>query len=159
INGNQSEAPLEMGFHQFAIFNSSVHGPGPILVKSILPRGAAVKDGRLQSGDRILEVRITLLKVKLNRFQLLLLQKTAYLSLTEICVSTTGQWSGHNGPFTGRAGEHLRVAASSMWTLIVTLSDITFIIYTYSAVKKCLPTYRFQVFVFFVILTCFRLSN
>ncbi|KAL6481227.1 hypothetical protein MHYP_G00093070 [Metynnis hypsauchen] len=36
--------------------DSSVHGPGPILVKSILHRGAAVKDGRLQSGDRILEV-------------------------------------------------------------------------------------------------------
>ncbi|XP_059503033.1 partitioning defective 3 homolog B-like isoform X1 [Stegostoma tigrinum] len=35
---------------------SSVHGPGPILVKNILQRGAAVKDGRLQSGDRILEV-------------------------------------------------------------------------------------------------------
>lgn len=34
----------------------SVQGPGPILVKSILSRGAAVKDGRLQSGDRILEV-------------------------------------------------------------------------------------------------------
>ncbi|XP_077582578.1 partitioning defective 3 homolog B-like [Stigmatopora nigra] len=30
--------------------------PGPILVKNILPRGAAVKDGRLQPGDRILEV-------------------------------------------------------------------------------------------------------
>lgn len=38
--------------------DSSVHGPGPILVKNILPRGAAVKDGRLQSGDRILEVEI-----------------------------------------------------------------------------------------------------
>ncbi|XP_026151014.1 partitioning defective 3 homolog B-like isoform X3 [Mastacembelus armatus] len=36
--------------------DSSVHGSGPILVKNILPRGAAVKDGRLQSGDRILEV-------------------------------------------------------------------------------------------------------
>ncbi|XP_015215079.2 partitioning defective 3 homolog B isoform X2 [Lepisosteus oculatus] len=36
--------------------DSSVHGPGPILVKNILPRGAAIKDGRLQSGDRILEV-------------------------------------------------------------------------------------------------------
>ncbi|XP_023661608.1 partitioning defective 3 homolog B isoform X2 [Paramormyrops kingsleyae] len=36
--------------------DSSVNGPGPILVKNILPRGAAVKDGRLQSGDRILEV-------------------------------------------------------------------------------------------------------
>ncbi|TRY58842.1 hypothetical protein DNTS_021367 [Danionella cerebrum] len=36
--------------------DSSVHGPGPILVKNILPRGAAIKDGRLQSGDRIQEV-------------------------------------------------------------------------------------------------------
>uniref|UniRef100_A0A3Q4MI36 PDZ domain-containing protein n=1 Tax=Neolamprologus brichardi TaxID=32507 RepID=A0A3Q4MI36_NEOBR len=36
--------------------DSSVQGPGPILVKSILLRGAAVKDGRLQPGDRILEV-------------------------------------------------------------------------------------------------------
>ncbi|XP_061571429.1 par-3 family cell polarity regulator beta a isoform X2 [Cololabis saira] len=36
--------------------DSSVHGPGPILVKNILARGAAVKDGRLQPGDRILEV-------------------------------------------------------------------------------------------------------
>lgn len=37
--------------------DSTLHGPGPILVKNILPRGAAVKDGRLQSGDRILEVK------------------------------------------------------------------------------------------------------
>ncbi|XP_033956908.1 par-3 family cell polarity regulator beta a [Pseudochaenichthys georgianus] len=36
--------------------DSSVHGPGPILVKNILQRGAAVKDGRLQPGDHILEV-------------------------------------------------------------------------------------------------------
>ncbi|KAM4537845.1 par-3 family cell polarity regulator beta a isoform 2-T3 [Fundulus diaphanus] len=36
--------------------DSTVHGPGPILVKNILQRGAAVKDGRLRPGDRILEV-------------------------------------------------------------------------------------------------------
>ncbi|XP_028326254.1 par-3 family cell polarity regulator beta a isoform X1 [Gouania willdenowi] len=36
--------------------DSSVHGPGPILVKNILPRGAAIQDGRLQPGDRIVEV-------------------------------------------------------------------------------------------------------
>lgn len=40
--------------------DSSIHGPGPILVKNILSRGAAVKDGRLQSGDRILEVQDSL---------------------------------------------------------------------------------------------------
>jgi hypothetical protein len=37
--------------------DSTVHGPGPILIKNILPRGAAIKDGRLQPGDRILEVK------------------------------------------------------------------------------------------------------
>ncbi|XP_078536416.1 partitioning defective 3 homolog B [Lissotriton helveticus] len=36
--------------------DSSVHGPGPIFVKNILPKGAAVRDGNLQSGDRVLEV-------------------------------------------------------------------------------------------------------
>ncbi|KAG8432735.1 hypothetical protein GDO86_017104, partial [Hymenochirus boettgeri] len=36
--------------------DSTVHGPGPIFVKNILPKGAAIKDGRLVSGDRILEV-------------------------------------------------------------------------------------------------------
>ncbi|XP_061654790.1 par-3 family cell polarity regulator beta a isoform X3 [Phyllopteryx taeniolatus] len=36
--------------------DSSASGPGPILVKNILPRGAAIKDGRLQPGDCILEV-------------------------------------------------------------------------------------------------------
>lgn len=37
--------------------DTAVHGPGPILVKNILQRGAAIKDGRLQPGDRILEVK------------------------------------------------------------------------------------------------------
>uniref|UniRef100_A0A3Q2XV33 PDZ domain-containing protein n=1 Tax=Hippocampus comes TaxID=109280 RepID=A0A3Q2XV33_HIPCM len=36
--------------------DSTSSGPGPILVKNILQRGAAIKDGRLQPGDRILEV-------------------------------------------------------------------------------------------------------
>uniref|UniRef100_A0A4W5N4E9 PDZ domain-containing protein n=1 Tax=Hucho hucho TaxID=62062 RepID=A0A4W5N4E9_9TELE len=36
--------------------DSTVHGPGPIMIKNILTRGAAIKDGRLQPGDRILEV-------------------------------------------------------------------------------------------------------
>ncbi|XP_028985382.1 par-3 family cell polarity regulator beta a isoform X2 [Betta splendens] len=38
------------------VTRDSPNGQGPILVKNILPRGAAVKDGRLQPGDRILEV-------------------------------------------------------------------------------------------------------
>lgn len=31
----------------------------PIYVKNILPKGAAISDGRLKSGDRLLEVSIT----------------------------------------------------------------------------------------------------
>ncbi|GAA6110148.1 partitioning defective 3 homolog B isoform X1 [Tachysurus ichikawai] len=50
-----NKGPEGLGF-TVVTRDSSVHGPGPILVKNILPRGAAVKDGRLQSGDRILEV-------------------------------------------------------------------------------------------------------
>ncbi|XP_068101110.1 partitioning defective 3 homolog B isoform X2 [Hyperolius riggenbachi] len=36
--------------------DSTVHGPGPIFVKNILPKGAAIKDGCLLSGDQIMEV-------------------------------------------------------------------------------------------------------
>ncbi|XP_017312395.1 par-3 family cell polarity regulator beta a isoform X1 [Ictalurus punctatus] len=52
---NLTKGPDGLGF-TVVTRDSVVHGPGPILVKSILPRGAAVRDGRLQSGDRILEV-------------------------------------------------------------------------------------------------------
>ncbi|XP_053085975.1 par-3 family cell polarity regulator beta a isoform X2 [Pangasianodon hypophthalmus] len=52
---NLRKGPDGLGF-TVVTRDSAVHGPGPILVKSILPRGAAVKDGRLQSGDRILQV-------------------------------------------------------------------------------------------------------
>lgn len=31
-------------------------GSAPIYVKNILPRGAAIQDGRLKAGDRLLEV-------------------------------------------------------------------------------------------------------
>ncbi|KAM9455051.1 par-3 family cell polarity regulator beta a isoform 2-T3 [Clarias gariepinus] len=52
---NLTKGPDGLGF-TVVTRDMTVHGPGPILVKSILPRGAAVRDGRLQSGDRILEV-------------------------------------------------------------------------------------------------------
>lgn len=59
ISFNLRKGPEGLGF-TVVTRDSSVHGPGPILVKNILPRGAAVKDGRLQSGDRILEVSLFL---------------------------------------------------------------------------------------------------
>lgn len=34
-----------------------IGGSAPIYVKNILPRGAAIQDGRLKAGDRLLEVR------------------------------------------------------------------------------------------------------
>ncbi|XP_054649462.1 par-3 family cell polarity regulator beta a isoform X2 [Dunckerocampus dactyliophorus] len=45
-----------LGFTVVTRDSSANDGPGPIMVKNILPRGAAIKDGRLQPGDRILEV-------------------------------------------------------------------------------------------------------
>lgn len=33
-----------------------ISGSAPIYVKNILPRGAAIHDGRLKAGDRLLEV-------------------------------------------------------------------------------------------------------
>ncbi|MEQ2223148.1 Partitioning defective 3, partial [Ilyodon furcidens] len=33
-----------------------IGGSAPIYVKNILPRGAAIQDGRLKAGDRLLEV-------------------------------------------------------------------------------------------------------
>uniref|UniRef100_A0A8B9RL41 Par-3 family cell polarity regulator alpha, b n=1 Tax=Astyanax mexicanus TaxID=7994 RepID=A0A8B9RL41_ASTMX len=41
-------------------------GSAPIYVKNILPRGAAIKDGRLKAGDRLLEVLNFFLNVVLN---------------------------------------------------------------------------------------------
>lgn len=35
-----------------------IGGSAPIYVKNILPRGAAIQDGRLKAGDRLLEVRM-----------------------------------------------------------------------------------------------------
>jgi len=32
-------------------------GENPVYIKKILPQGAAITDGRLQSGDRLLRVR------------------------------------------------------------------------------------------------------
>ncbi|MFT7818162.1 partitioning defective 3 homolog B-like [Arapaima gigas] len=52
---NLKKGPEGLGF-TVVTRDSTLHGAGPILVKNILPRGAAVKDGRLQSGDWILEV-------------------------------------------------------------------------------------------------------
>lgn len=34
-----------------------IGGSAPIYVKNILPRGAAIQDGHLKAGDRLLEVR------------------------------------------------------------------------------------------------------
>lgn len=68
--------------------DSSLHGPGPVLVKNILPRGAAVKDGRLQSGDRILEVQSSWLywihAINMVR------QKQVILTCVRLCAQVNG---------------------------------------------------------------------
>lgn len=36
----------------------TIGGSAPIYVKNILPRGAAIQDGRLKAGDRLIEVSV-----------------------------------------------------------------------------------------------------
>lgn len=40
--------------------DNATGGPSPIYIKNILPKGAAVADGRLKAGDRLLEVNFSL---------------------------------------------------------------------------------------------------
>ncbi|XP_063788723.1 partitioning defective 3 homolog B isoform X2 [Pseudophryne corroboree] len=56
--------------------DSTVHGPGPIFVKNILPKGAAITDGRLLSGDRIMEVNGTVIAGKTQEELVAMLRST-----------------------------------------------------------------------------------
>lgn len=50
------KGPTGLGFSITTRDNTS-GGPSPIYIKNILPKGAAVMDGQLKAGDRLLEVR------------------------------------------------------------------------------------------------------
>lgn len=50
------EGPEGLGF-SITSRDVPIGGSAPIYVKNILPRGAAIQDGRLKAGDRLLEVR------------------------------------------------------------------------------------------------------
>lgn len=43
-----------------------IGGSAPIYVKNILPRGAAIQDGRLKAGDRLLQVRMDTIQWPFN---------------------------------------------------------------------------------------------
>lgn len=51
-----SAGPEGLGF-SITSRDVPIGGSAPIYVKNILPRGAAIQDGRLKAGDRLLEVR------------------------------------------------------------------------------------------------------
>jgi len=42
-------------------------GDSPIYIKNILPRGAAIEDGRLKAGDRLLEVSVAIVATTFHR--------------------------------------------------------------------------------------------
>ena len=50
------KGPLGLGFSVTSRDNMT-GGDIPIYIKNILPKGAAIQDGRLKPGDRLLEVR------------------------------------------------------------------------------------------------------
>lgn len=47
--------PVSLGF-SVTTRDNPAGGDSPIYIKNILPRGAAITDGRLKAGDRLLEV-------------------------------------------------------------------------------------------------------
>jgi partitioning defective protein 3 len=49
------KGPVGLGF-SITTRDNPTGGPSPIYIKNILPKGAAVTDGRLKAGDRLLEV-------------------------------------------------------------------------------------------------------
>ena len=55
INITLTKGPEGLGF-SVTTRDNPAGGNAPIYIKNILPKGAAVKDGRLKSGDRLLEV-------------------------------------------------------------------------------------------------------
>ncbi|XP_075036292.1 partitioning defective 3 homolog B isoform X2 [Mixophyes fleayi] len=67
--------------------DSTVHGPGPIFVKNILPKGAAIKDGRLLSGDRILEVKGILIAGKTQEELVAMLRSTKLGEIVSLVVA------------------------------------------------------------------------
>ena len=54
------KGPVGLGF-SITTRDNPTGGPSPIYIKNILPKGAAVTDGRLKAGDRLLEVTSFLL--------------------------------------------------------------------------------------------------
>ena len=52
-----SVGPQGLGF-SITTRDNAVGGKNPIYIKNILPKGAAIADGRCKPGDRLLEVRL-----------------------------------------------------------------------------------------------------
>lgn len=58
------KGPVGLGF-SITTRDNATGGPSPIYIKNILPKGAAVTDGRLKAGDRLLEVTVVLFVIAL----------------------------------------------------------------------------------------------
>jgi partitioning defective protein 3 len=55
--------PQGLGF-SLTTRDNQAGGNCPMYIKTILPQGAAISDGRLQPGDRLLEVKLKKLQLK-----------------------------------------------------------------------------------------------
>ncbi|XP_078490634.1 partitioning defective 3 homolog isoform X9 [Ciona intestinalis] len=67
--------------------DTSVGDPGPIYIRNILPTGAAVQDGRLQAGDRLLEVNGEDMNGKTQEDAVAILRGIVIGSLVNLVVS------------------------------------------------------------------------
>ena len=81
-----TKGPQGLGF-KLAARDNPTGEISPIYVKNILPKGAAIIDGRLQRGDRLLEVNGTDMTVKSLHEAVNILRNTKLGSLVDIIVS------------------------------------------------------------------------
>ena len=81
------KGPQGLGFKLAARDNCSQGEFSPIYIKNILPRGAAIADGRLERGDRLLEVNCQEMTKRTLHEAVHLLRNTKLGSSVEIVVS------------------------------------------------------------------------
>ncbi|XP_045168371.2 partitioning defective 3 homolog isoform X3 [Mercenaria mercenaria] len=80
------KGPVGLGF-SITTRDNPTGGPSPIYIKNILPKGAAVTDGRLKAGDRLLEVNGIEMTGKTQGDAVSILRNTTLGSTVHIVVS------------------------------------------------------------------------
>ncbi|CAH1788275.1 unnamed protein product [Owenia fusiformis] len=93
-----TKGPQGLGF-SITTRDNPAGGNCPIYIKNILPKGAAIDDGRLKSGDRLLEVNGIEMTGKSQAEAVSILRNTKLGSIVNLVVSRQEVPSAPNSPF------------------------------------------------------------